>query len=126
MQEKTLKSTEDLIKGLELFPGEESKITSPWQLVIKDFEDKINPDRISAGYKPYPASAIASKLKMSGIRGERNARIFYLQCEKANNFVAFFEWYLKNNRLDYYKKENILKRKETKRLKKEIAKYTKV
>jgi len=60
------------------FSLKESKIVNERQLLIKDFLDKINAERIGTKYKPLTARAVAIKLShLSSF----DLKYFYKQCD---------------------------------------------
>jgi ribosomal protein S24E len=69
---------------------------------INKFLDKLNPSReeyfksINKKYKPLTESALVGiiKRRFGSSRGNL-LKNFYLECERANNFTAFFWWKIK-------------------------------
>lgn len=88
----------ELIENLPFEPEIETgteKITSEWQLILKDFLDELNKGRgEGTQWKEYTASRVAGMMSRAGIKkgGYRN---FLVDCKKAKNFSAFFHWRLK-------------------------------
>jgi hypothetical protein len=82
----------------ELYPEEGTeKITSEWQLIVKDFLDTLNKDR-EGKYKPYNVGQMLSMMKRAGIKGVQGHKAFLFDCQKAKNFGAYFHWYIKNKK----------------------------
>ena len=87
----------DFIPEEELPIAEEGteNITNDWQLVIKDFLDELNKGRgKGTKWKEYTAGRLMGMLGKAGM-SKQGYRNFLVDCQKANNFSAFFHWKLK-------------------------------
>ena len=76
------------------------KITSEWQLIMKDFLDELNPSKEAWAksqekpFKPYTPGGLAGMMKRAGV-SKNGYRNLLTDCKKAPNFSAFFHWKLK-------------------------------
>jgi hypothetical protein len=67
--------------------------TTHWNELVGRFTERINPDRISAGYKPYSYARVG--MMLSG-RTYTQLEELYVQCEKAScGFSRYFGWRIK-------------------------------
>ena len=61
---------------------------------LDQFLDRLNPSRVSAGYKPYTHSRIGRMLKLAGYKAGDLHRL-YKECDQANSFSKLFHWKMK-------------------------------
>lgn len=59
------------------------------------FLDRINPSRVSAGYKPYSHSRFGKMLKDAGYKSD-DLYALYQECNKARCFSSLLHYKLKN------------------------------
>lgn len=78
------------IKYQELKPT--TKATSERASLIEPFVKRLNTSRVSAGYKPYSAGFVASK--MSHITTDE-LDFFYKKLDSSKNFCALWHWFCK-------------------------------
>jgi len=67
--------------------------------LIKKFVDRLNQDRVSAGYKEMGFGTYVKKMSDAGIKTLQQLYLFYGNCNDSKNFSKFWWWYIKQNKI---------------------------
>lgn len=69
--------------------------TTHWSDLVGRFTERINPDRISAGFKPYSYARVG--MMLSGLTYAVMEQL-YIKCDKASSFGKTFNYLIKNHK----------------------------
>lgn len=67
--------------------------------LLEKFVDRLNSDRVSAGFRKLGFATYIKKMSDAGIKSLQQLYRFYGNCEDASNFSKYWWWYIKNNKI---------------------------